>query len=66
MSVLNPHVRTVQLVKILLEATNVRVNVVMQTGTVRQVSCRVKLKIIVWYHRWGSFLSLDHILKKRN
>ena len=66
MSVLNPLVRTVQLVKILLEATNVRVNVVMQTGTVRQVSCLVKLKIIVWYHRWGSFLSLDHILKKRN
>ena len=47
MSVLNPLVRTVQLVKILLEATNARVNVVMQTGTVRQVSCLVKLKIIV-------------------
>ena len=42
MSVLNPLVRTVQLVKILLEATNARVNVAMQTGTVRQVSCLVK------------------------
>ena len=50
MSVLNPLVRTVQHVKILLEATNVRVNVAMQTGTVRPVSCRVKLKIVVWYH----------------
>ena len=66
MSVLNPLVRTVQLVKIQLEATNARVNLVMQTGTVRQVSCLVKLKIIVRCHRWGSFLSLDHILKKRN
>ena len=66
MSVLNPLVRTVQHVKILLEATNVRVNVAMQTGTVRQVSCLVKLKIVVWYHRWCSFFSLDHILKKRN
>ena len=66
MSVLNPHVRTVQLVKILLEATNARVNVAMQTRTVRQVSRLVKLKIIVWCHRWDPFLSLDHILKKRN
>ena len=38
MSVLNPLVRTVLLVKILLEATSARVNLAIQTGTVRQVS----------------------------
>ena len=42
MSVLSPLVRTVLLVKILLEATNARVNLAIQTGTVRQVSCLVK------------------------
>ena len=63
MSVLNPLVRTVLLVKILLVATSARVNLAIQTGTARRVSCLVKLRIIFGCHRWGSFLSLDHILK---
>ena len=51
MSVLNPLVRTVQLVKILLEATNARVSLAMQTGTVRQVGRPGRLNIIFWQHR---------------
>ena len=51
MSVLNPLVRTVLLVKILLVATSARVNLAIQTGTVRQVSCLVKLRIIFGCHR---------------
>ena len=46
MNVLSPLVRTVLLVKITLDVTDARVNLDIQTGTVRQVSCLVKLNII--------------------
>ena len=47
MNVLKPLVRTVLLAKILLEATSAPVNLAIQTGTVRQVTCLVKLIITV-------------------
>ena len=51
MNVLSPLVRTVLLVKITLDVTDARVNLDIQTGTVRQVSCLVKLIFIFWRHR---------------
>ena len=45
MNVLSPLVRTVLLVKISLDVTDARVNLDIQTGTVRQVSCLVKINI---------------------
>ena len=47
MNVLKPLVRTVLLAKILLEVTSAPVNLAIQTGTVRQVTCLVKLIITV-------------------